>query len=236
MSTTGTGTGNGGDDTGDDTGDGTDGGKGAGGDDPGGSGTEREDDGRNGRDPRVGTIRTLRRLDPRFRAHINAQRHEGFNRLRALDRSMAAMASERRDLLTDLGELDQPLVDPALWPRGRRPAANTVDRALPDLPHDARYLWGRRLRAVCLRLLQRCGTLPLRQLHALLHLHGFGVAGDHPVKTLADALGHEVDTGHARRISRGHYALAPGHRPPPQRRHHELDTPLPDLTTPDGDL
>ncbi len=224
MSTTGTG-----DDS--SNGDGTDGGNGT--DDgscvdDGGPGTPGE--GPKEREPGVGTIRTLRRLDPRFRAQINAKRQDGFSRLRGLDRSMATMASERRDLLVELGELEQQLVDPARWPKGRRPAGNTVDRSLPDLPHDARYLWGRRLRAVCLRLLQRCGTLPLRQLHALLHLHGFGIAGDHPVKTLADALGHEVDTGHARRIARGHYGLAPGHRPPPQRRHHELDTPLPDLT------
>ena len=37
----------------------------------------------------------------------------------------------------------------------------------------------------------------LRQIHCLLHRAGYAVAHYHPVKALADALGHEADAGRA---------------------------------------
>jgi hypothetical protein len=85
---------------------------------------------------------------------------------------------------------------------------------LPPVPEGAVFLRGRRLRALCLAILARLGPLPLPELHALLHRHGFAVAHDHPVKALADALGHEADGGRARRIARGVYELVPGTRLP----------------------
>ena len=56
----------------------------------------------------------------------------------------------------------------------------------------------------------RCRPLPLTELHAQLHRHGFGIAHRHPVKALADALGYETEQGNTRRVSRGVYALTPG--------------------------
>ena len=181
--------------------------------------------------PRPGRVDTIRcrRLDPRVRAEITTRREQLLDQLRSVDRSLARLATERRRLLDRLAELDAELHHPAPWPRSRRPGQHTLDDALPPLPEHVRWLWGRRLRAVCLRLLHRCGTLPLRQLHALLHLHGYGIAGDHPVKTLADALGHETEAGHARRIGRGRYGIAPGHRPPRLRHGFLTAVELPDL-------
>ena len=177
---------------------------------------------------RVGTVRS-RWLDHRVRAQVEMTRGQLLDQLRSVDRARAGLATERRRLLDRLAEVDAELWRPAAWSRGRRPGSHTVEEALPPLPEHPRWLWGRQLRAVCLRLLQRCGELPLRQLHALLHLHGFGVAGDHPVKVLADALGHEADAGSARRVGRGRYALAPGFRPRRRREGFLAAVPLPDL-------
>ena len=149
--------------------------------------------------------------------------------MRSTDRALAALAAERQRLARRLAAVREELWPRAEWPQGRRPPRDALEDALPPLPERPTWLWGRRLRAVCLRLLARCGTMPLRQLHALLHLHGFGVAGDQPVKVLADALGHESERGLAVRTSRGVYDVAPGYRPPPGRPGFLVAVDLPEL-------
>ena len=178
---------------------------------------------------RVGRTRQLRRFDPAVRAKVAAEHASLIDQLRGIDRSLAALAKERRRLLDRLAARTDELWTWADWPEGRRSGTDSLDDALPPLPEDPKWLFGRRLRATCLRLLQRCGPLPLRQLHALLHLHGFGVAGAHPVKALADALGHEADTGNAFRESRGRYRAAPDYRPRSARHLFLADVVLPDL-------
>ena len=178
---------------------------------------------------RVVPIRQQRRLDPAFRAKVTAERAALIDQLRAIDRSLASLAKERRRLLERLAAQTAALWGPAQWSQGRRPGSDTVEDALPPLPEDAQWLVGRRLRAVCLRLLQRCGVLPLRQLHALLHLHGFGVTGVNPVKALADALGHEADIGNAVREARGRYRASPDYHPRSPRHLFLADVALPDI-------
>ena len=174
-------------------------------------------------------IRQRGSLDRVTRARLQARERELVERIQAADRAMAAHAAARRDALQELDDVHQQLWPPTAWPRGRRPGRDQVTDPLPPLPEDPVWLWGRRLRAVCLRLLHRCGTLPLRQLHALLHLHGFGVAGEQPVKVLADALGEETDQGRAVREGRGRYRAAPGYRPPPGAPQLLAGVRLPDL-------
>ncbi|MPY92536.1 MAG: hypothetical protein GEV08_05545 [Acidimicrobiia bacterium] len=178
---------------------------------------------------RVVPTSQLRPLDPSVRAAVEGQRTSLVVQLRAVDRSLAALAKERRRLLDRLAETTQRLVVPADWSRGRRPGMNTLEDPLSPLPEEPTWLFGRRLRAVSLRLLQRCGVLPLRQLHALLHLHGFGVMGAHPVKALADALGHEADVGNALREARGRYRASPGYRPRTPRHLFLEGVALPDV-------
>jgi hypothetical protein len=178
---------------------------------------------------RTGRTRQQRRLDPAYRAKVAEERAGLIDQLRAIDRSLASLAKERRRLLDRLATQTDELWAGADWPGGRRPGTDSLDDALPPLPEDPKWLFGRRLRATCLRILQRCGPLPLRQLHALLHLHGFGVAGTYPVKALADALGHEADTGNAVRESRGRYRAAPGYRPRSARHLFLVDVVLPEL-------
>ena len=169
------------------------------------------------------------RLHPATRARLNARHQQLVNDVRATDAVLAAAAKERRRHLTELAEIHDELYPKTLWCRGRRPGPDRLTDPLPPLPADPTWLWGRRLRAVCLRLLHRCGTLPLRQLHAMLHLHGFGVAGEHPVKTLADALGHETEHGTTQRVARGQYRTTPDYQPPPQRQPWLTAIILPDL-------
>jgi hypothetical protein len=175
-------------------------------------------------------------LNPADRARLNARHQQLLDEIRAKDAVLAATAKERRRHLDELATIHDQLHPKTLWHRGRRPAPDRLTDPLPPLPENPTWLWGRRLRAVCLRLLHRCGTLPLRQLHALLHLHGFGVAGDHPVKTLADALGHETEHGTTQRVARGRYRTTNDYRPPPQRQPWLTAIVLPDLTDlDDGD-
>jgi hypothetical protein len=66
---------------------------------------------------------------------------------------------------------------------------------------------------VCLVLLRRLGPLALRDLHRLLHLHGFAIASEQPAKALANALAFEVAAGRAQRIERGVYDVDPRWKP-----------------------
>ncbi len=80
---------------------------------------------------------------------------------------------------------------------------------LPPIDTDAELLWGRALRRRCRELLRQHGALPLRELHALLHLRGYAVSHRHAVKTLAEAMAYEVRLGRVVRVERGVYAPAP---------------------------
>lgn len=141
------------------------------------------------------TLASLRRVDAQLAA-LSMQRHRMFEELRA----------QHRRLWT------------VLVRRGRKPLLGG-EEALPPVRHDARQLWGRRLRSMCLAIL-RVHRAPLRlvDLHAELHRRGFVVASDQPVKALADALGYERLEGRVRRVERGVYELLPA--PVPARGRH----------------
>ncbi len=172
-----------------------------------------------------------RRVDPIVRhALFGAARREvedACSRLRAamvtLDDDLRRLAHERHRLASAYREQRR-----RLWPvlvfGGRLPAPDGGE-ALPVAAADATALRVNRLRNACLALLARLGPLRLVELHAALHRYGFVVAGRHPVKVLADALGHETDHGRTVRIARGQYQLAPDTRPP--RRLWRGGPPLP---------
>jgi len=88
---------------------------------------------------------------------------------------------------------------------------------------DPIYLAGRHLRSTCLALLHTYGPTQLRELHALLHLHGYALAHATPIKALADAMGTSTRKGHAERVERGVYRVSPGFRPR-RGRHGHPDT------------
>ena len=144
----------------------------------------------------------------RVRAELEATLIE----MATLDAEAIARANRRRELLEKAKRLrDQ------VWPiiphhHGRRPPGPD-ERPLPPLVHDPEPLSGRRLRSVCLALLERYGELPLAELHSHLHMHGYVVAGPHGVKRLADALAYEVRRARAVRTKRGCYRRAGGERP-----------------------
>jgi hypothetical protein len=152
-------------------------------------------------------------LDRKRRAALEHARQQLLEQLACTDRALQALAEDRSRIAAQLEDLREELWPPTAWPVGRRPGRDTLAEPLPPLPERPTWLWGRQLRAVCLRLLARCGTLGLRQLHAMLHLLGFGVAGGQPVKVLADALGHEADAGLAVREARGRYRVSEEYRP-----------------------
>jgi len=138
------------------------------------------------------------------RAHADAMAD-----LRTVDHALGELLERRRRHLADLDGLRRRLVRPRSYHGGRR--RPLVDEApLPPAPDGAEPLSGLDLRAVCLRLLARHGPHRLRDLHGLLHCHGYVVAGPHPVKLLADAMAYEVRCGRARRVERAVYAAVDG--------------------------
>jgi hypothetical protein len=129
--------------------------------------------------------------------------------LRDLDRQLGVLAQRRRAVAAERLRLHR-----ILWPvihkkRGRQPRPDG-GVALPALPANATWLYGRRLRGVCLAILGARGPLPLTELHAQLHRLGFGVDHPHAVKALAEAMAYETALGHAVRLKRGVYGLVPG--------------------------
>lgn len=134
-------------------------------------------------------------------AHIRQQIND-------LDAMVVAASTRRRELLDELGALIDRIRPSCIGARGRRRPAISHEEPLPPTAKRPRRLWGRELRAICLAFLQKAGTaLTLRQLHALLHRAGYAIAHQHPVKTLADAMGHEVQHGRARRVARATYEV-----------------------------
>lgn len=143
--------------------------------------------------------------------------HQTAAQLRSLDAQLIALSHRRQQLFDTLRAQHQRLWT-NLAKRGRQPMPDGSE-ALPPVPHDAKKLWGRRLRSVCLALLRaHAAPLTLVELHALLHRRGFLVDSAHPVKALADAMGYETIEGRTRRVSRGTYELVPS--PPPARGRH----------------
>ncbi len=174
-----------------------------------------------GRPPNLGDPRTFRNrlkagMAPRQRMEAHLRREALTWELHELDRSMVATAERRLDLLDELADLREHLWPAVPWQRGRRPPGIGAG-PLPAATEGARPLAGVALRHACLQTLDRHGELPLVDIHAWLHRYGYLVAGAHPVKVLADALGHEHDAGRAVRIRRGVYDLAPGFRDRPRQ-------------------
>jgi len=76
-----------------------------------------------------------------------------------------------------------------------------MTRPPSPLAPGALSLWGPQLRSWCLAELRRTGPLPLRELHARIHL-GATRLPPAPVKALADAEDFEAEHGRLVRLSR----------------------------------
>lgn len=145
-------------------------------------------------------------LGPARRA-LEAQCQQLRADLAALDDELTALIRRRRTLAANLSDARTRLVRTLRFP-ARRPAPDGSEQ-LPPIEAKPSPLSGRRLRSVCLALLRKLGPLPLTELHALLHQHGYVIDSRHPVKCLADTMGYEVDHARALRVARGKYAAAP---------------------------
>lgn len=125
--------------------------------------------------------------------------------LHAIGGIEAAIDQLASDRMANLVKAD--IIRDRLWPvvpdhKGRRPPA--VGRPpLPPVQPDARPIAGRALRSAALAVLRRHGTLGLPDLHARLHQYGYVIDSTHATKVLADAMGYEVESGRAVRISWG---------------------------------
>jgi hypothetical protein len=134
------------------------------------------------------------------------QQHDALGeQIAEVDRQLRDLSRQRRELVLARRTLRHRLFI-NLAKRGRRAIADGLE-ALPPLPASPTWLWGRRLRAACRRILAHRGPLPLAEIHAALHRAGYGVDHPHAVKALADALGYETRLGRTRRCSRGVYEL-----------------------------
>ena len=79
--------------------------------------------------------------------------------------------------------------------------------AIPAPVQDAQPLRGRALRRAVLESLRHAGRpLTLTEIHRSLHLSGYRLTSEHPVKQLGDALRYEELQDRVRRIERGTYA------------------------------
>lgn len=142
------------------------------------------------------------RLKPRVAARIE---HTALcDELATIDGELEVLAARRRRCLAGLQR-----VRSTLWPgvderHGRRPPM--VDQPpIAPVPEGATALGGVDLRTVALGVLRRHGPLPLRELHSLLHRHGYEIDGENPVKGLADAMAYEVRMERCVRVARGVY-------------------------------
>lgn len=134
--------------------------------------------------------------------------------LAAVDAELEVLCARRRALLDRLTTLRE-----ELWPADqrchRRRRARVDEVPLPPAPAGADALGGVDLRATCLGLLRRHGPCGLRELHGLLHRHGYRIDGPRSVQGLADAMAYEVRQGRAHRVARGVYgAMASAPEPP----------------------
>ncbi len=103
------------------------------------------------------------------------------------------------------------------WSTRHSRRRNSVDEApFPEPPPGAKPVWGIDLRSLALTLLRRHGPQRLRDLHALIHLHGYCIDSPKPVQRLGDAMAYELGQGRVERLDRGVYG-ATGSHPGPTR-------------------
>jgi hypothetical protein len=154
-------------------------------------------------------IRVVPRRVPDHRIEgLLAEEDDARARIDEIDAALVDLAAERRRLLERIRDLHHELRPPVTNVRGRRRRAVSHEESLPAIEGEPTWLSGRELRAVCLAFLRRTKVATtLRQLHVLLHRAGYGIASAYPVKTLADALGHETDAGRVARVRRATYQL-----------------------------
>jgi hypothetical protein len=136
-------------------------------------------------------------------------------RERELVAALTAVEEEQRGLAERYAELRRELLDlhRQLWPPDRggpyrrswREPVPGPSPIPPPLP-DAQPLGGRALRKAAVASLRSADrALTLTELHRTLHLAGYRLSSDHPVKQLSDALVHEERRGRVRRVARGTY-------------------------------
>jgi hypothetical protein len=174
-------------------------------------------------DPRIPYVHgrdlvPIRRQPQRYRdqrrEHLFAREDDLRAAIDDVDRQLVELTERRRSLLDDLGSLHEELRPAWRGCAGRRRRAVSHEEPLPPTAETPVWLSGRELRAVCFALLSRAKrALSLRQLHVLIHRAGYAVSHEHPVKALADALGHEADVGRVLRIARGVYGRGGGAGP-----------------------
>lgn len=154
-----------------------------------------------GQDP----IRKRNPIHGARRARAVAACDELLDEIETVDEQLALWAAHRRRLVAKLQEHRELILPKLIKLSGRRVMADGNVYLVP-VPDNVPALWGRRLRASCMKLLMASGTLTLTELHVLLHQHGLRIDSAHPVKALADAMAYECEQGRARRVARGVYA------------------------------
>jgi hypothetical protein len=131
----------------------------------------------------------------------------------AVEHQQRALAERYVELRSELVELHRLLWAPdrgGLYRKTRRPEM-PGPRPIPPPVAAAQPLRGRALRREVGAVLTRAErALTLTEIHRALHLAGFVLGSDHPVKQLGDALRYEEQRGGVRRVARGTYALERG--------------------------
>jgi hypothetical protein len=138
-----------------------------------------------------------------------------FERERELVAAVTEVEHEQRRLADRYVELRGELVElhRLLWPpdrdgpyrKNRRPDV-PGPAPIPPPAHEAQPLHGRALRRAALASLSDAGRpLTLTEIHRALHLSGYRIVSDHPVKQLGDALRYEEQQDRVRRVARGTY-------------------------------
>ena len=145
-------------------------------------------------------------------------RPEMLERERELAAAITEVEREQRRLAEQYTELRRELVElhGLLWAPDREGPYRKTRRpevpgpaAVPPPVLDARPLHGRALRRVVVAALGAAGRpLTLTEIRRALHLSGYVLASDQPVKQLGDALRYEERLGRVRRVERATYAAA----------------------------
>jgi hypothetical protein len=141
-------------------------------------------------------------------------------RERELAAAATAVEDEQRRLAVQYADLRRELVEihRLLWAPDREGPYRKTRRpdvagpsAIPAPLPNAETLHGRVLRQAVRRSLTDAGRpLTLTEIHRTLHLSGFRLGAEDPVKRLGDALRHEEQQGRVRRVARGTYDLVRG--------------------------
>lgn len=176
------------------------------------------------RHERLHPSRTRRRLFTEARSlHATSTQ-----RIHSIDATIEALVDQRLaclDVLVDCRDQLRPR-----WSSRHSRRRNSVDEApFPEPAPGAQPVEGIALRSLALTLLRRHGPQRLRDLHALIHLHGYRIESAKPVQRLGDAMAYELSQGRVERLERGVYGPTDGH--PGPRRYSppttELGAPLP---------